>query len=226
MAYIAQDLDYSMFSIQDVKNLCLQRTNRLSQLPDVRTLDENSLSYPEQRLQIMQAIFEEIEDNFLVIKDVFARVHPKSIADIGCGYAFMDLLVYRQLKCKLLLIDIEETDEVYFMYKEKGAGYSNLNVARQFLEANGVPADDIVTINPDNEDLQKTQNVDLAMSLLSCGFHYPAATYKTYFEDRVNSAVLLDVRRSTNNRKVLELLGPTRIVHADGKYDCIVSRKW
>ena len=219
-------LDFSMFSREDVRKLCHQRTNNTKMLANDPALDEDGPEYEALKARIISAVYQEIVENFNEIEETIARIAPLRVADIGCGYAFVDLMLHRRFGCKVLLIDIEETDEIYFKFREQGAGYSNLATARAFLEANGVPAADIRTVNPTKQDLTKAGKVDLAISLLSCGFHYPAATYETFYRDQVSRAVLLDVRNRTDGREVLDRLGPTRIVVSGRKHECIVARKW
>jgi SAM-dependent methyltransferase len=119
-----------------------------------------------------------------------------SVADIGCGYAFIDLFISRDFSADLTLIDIEESEVRDFGFQQEGAGYSNLRKARAFLVANGVPSDKISLVNPNKTDVTTSADVNLAISLLSCGFHYPVATYSAYFAKKLTKGgtVILDIR--------------------------------
>jgi SAM-dependent methyltransferase len=220
-------IDFSMFTKNDVQKLCYQRSNSIRDLPTFSDVAETADEHEGLKNTILQRIFAEIEENFDNILPALEGISPRNVADIGCGYAFLDLLMYRKFNCRLLLIDVEDTGSIHFYYRKKGAGYTDLDIARKFLEANGVPSDMIATLNPQHEDIEKAENVDLAISLLSCGFHYPAETYASFFADVVDKAVILDLRRRVTNvgLAVLEPLGPTKIIHTGHHHDCVACIK-
>ncbi len=155
---------------------------------------------------IIRAEYEEIREDIAAIK-------PKSIADIGCGYAMFDLFFWRDFPGKIILIDLEDSEDRHFGYRQDGAAYSNLAKAKTFLTDNGVTAKQITLVNPQKKALPKTK-VSLAVSFISCGFHYPVQTYEAYFRDQVTAtgAIILDVRRRRvkDARPVLEALGEMR----------------
>lgn len=157
------------------------------------------------------------------------RQRPASIADIGCGYAMADLFAHRDLAARLVLIDIEEAEERHFGFAETGAAYTSLDRARAFLEANGVPSQVIETVNPQSQDLSAQAPVDLAMSMLSCGFHYPAATYSDFYATGVASGggVVLDVRarKAAQERAVLEAVGPVEEIGRGAAHLRLLARK-
>lgn len=222
-------LDFSMFSRADLVNLCHQRsypetTQMQAQLADV----SDGPDLDRLRAEIVGFVMDQVAQNLTAILPVFERTKPKSLADIGCGYAFIDLLIYRRYGCKLLLIDIEKTDEIYFRYREKGAGYSNLTTARAFLLANGVPPKSITTLNPTVDDLDTAPRVDMALSLLSCGFHYPVATYIDFVHSHVTKALVMDVRRrnGAEGREAIDTWGASRVIHRGPKHDAIAALRW
>ncbi|MBS0564941.1 MAG: hypothetical protein JSR87_10840 [Proteobacteria bacterium] len=223
-------LDVSMFSRADLVNLCHQRTYPETTEMQARLADvgEEGPAFERLRTRITGFVMGEVERNFDAILPAFEKIRPKSLADIGCGYAFIDLLIHRRYGCKLALIDIEETGEIYFMYREKGAGYSNLATARAFLTANGVPDAAITTINPGKQDLARAPRVEMAISLLSCGFHYPVATYVDFVRSHVSKGLLMDVRRrrGAEGREVIDSWGASRIIHRGVKHDAIAALRW
>jgi len=145
------------------------------------------------------------------LKPVIDRIAPRSLADIGCGYALFDLFHWRDFPGRLLLIDIESTEERHFGFQHKGAAYSNLRVAARFLQDNGVRSADIACLNPETQDLRIAPQVDLAVSFISCGFHYPCRTYQEFFRTGVadDGHVILDLRarKAARERRVLDPLG-------------------
>lgn len=229
MTISVAELDVSMFTKTDLTNLCHQRSTDQTEEMQRRLLaiGENDPAFGPLRQEIVQYVMDHIAANLTAVLPIFEKVRPKSLADIGCGYAFIDLMIHRLYGTKLVLIDIEKTDEIYFKYQEKGAGYSNLGTARAFLEANGVPSKSILTINPEKGDLHRAPKVDMAMSLLSCGFHYPVATYADFFHSHVGKALLLDIRRrKPEGRALMDEWGTSRILHRGPKHDSVAALRW
>lgn len=121
---------------------------------------------------------------------------PARVADIGCGYALFDLFLAKEYESELVLIDLETNDNRHFGFKSEGAAYSNLDQTRDFLAANGVPDTAIDLRNPEKDDLSDIKNLDYVFSFISCGYHYPWDTYKTFYEQSLNAKgrVILDLR--------------------------------
>lgn len=227
---MAQSIDFSMIGASQVFDLCLQRSNRLGKIIPKRAKagdDWNGLmqaAVVEHRHTILDAVFDEIEDIFTKIAPQIERIAPHRLADLGCGQAFIDLLIHRRFGCDLVLIDIEESSDLHFGFAEEGAGYADLANARAFLVANAVPDSAITTINPRKARLEDIGTVDMAISLLSCGFHYPVSTYDAFFKSQVSKAILLDCRRNKGGDKDLKAYGQVEAVGEEkkhGRYLCI-----
>lgn len=225
------EIDYSMIGPAQVFDLCLQRSNRLNKLIPSRNKTGDAweglmkTAVVEHRQTILDAVTAEIEDIFGKIAPQIAAFAPKRFADIGCGQAFIDLLVYRQFGCDLILIDIEETEGIHFGFNDTGAGYADLANARAFLVANGVPDTAITTINPRHAPLEDLAPVDMAISLLSCGFHYPVETYDAFFKTQVTKAILLDCRNHKGGKKALKMYGAVSEVGEEKKHTRILCTK-
>lgn len=211
-------LDVSMFSEGDLVNLILQRSEVLFDMRKPGQVirawndgDEGPIRACVDKLgeAIARRAAGVIHAEYRSLAPVLMAKPPKRVADIGCGYALFDLFVARDSKATVLLIDIEQNERRHFGYAEEGAAYANLEIARRFLEANGIAAKRIETLNPEREDLTAAKPVDLAISFLSCGFHYPASTYATYFKDSVTAggAVMLDLRAATAAAQLATLEG-------------------
>ena len=224
-------IDYSMIGAAQVFNLCLQRSNRLGKLLPSRSKAGDAWeglmrkAAVEHRQTILDAVTAEIEDIFAKIAPQIEKVAPRRLADIGCGQAFIDLLIYRQFGCDLILIDIEESSDVHFGFAEEGAGYADLANARAYLVANGVPDAAITTINPRKTALADIASVDMAISLLSCGFHYPVETYDAFFKAQVSKAILLDCRNHKGGKKALRAYGSIAEVGVETRHTRILCTK-
>ncbi|MEJ6403103.1 class I SAM-dependent methyltransferase [Yoonia sp. 2307UL14-13] len=202
---VITSLDLDMFDDADIANIILQRSGVLYDVPRGGRIIRQWVDHDPAPLHAVVAekghditrraiamLYLEYQD----LRAYLAQGQIKRVADIGCGYGFIDLFISRDLGADLLLIDIEESPNRDFGFRDEGAGYSDLQKAVTFLTANGVAADKITAINPNKDDLMATAPVDLAISLLSCGFHYPLATYDTYFAENLKPGgmVVVDIR--------------------------------
>lgn len=121
------------------------------------------------------------------------------IVSIGPGNGLVELLLYRQKAySELLLIDIEYSDLHKHGYAQQGSGYASLANTRQFLVENGIPAEAILTCNPQKQALPDF-GFDLLFSVLSMGFHYPCDGYVDFIRRRIkpNGSVVFDKRKGT-----------------------------
>ena len=98
----------------------------------------------------------------------------KTILDIGCGVAGIDILLYRHYSNSvdtLLLLDKEGiSKEIYYDYHGTSAFYNSLAVAKEFLIANGVPPTKIIASDVDADGFPKGNVFDIILSLISWGF--------------------------------------------------------
>ncbi|WP_246831378.1 SAM-dependent methyltransferase [Pseudotabrizicola formosa] len=223
-------LDLSMFAAQDLVNLILQRSEVLFDMPRSGQVirawnagDEGPIRACVERCgdAIARRAAGVIHAEYRRLAPLLLANPPTRVADIGCGYALFDLFLARDTAASLVLIDIEQNTRRHFGYAEEGAAYANLSVARALLEANGIAAGRIETVNPERADLGALAPVDLAVSFLSCGFHYPASTYATYFQNSVvpGGTILLDLRAATATAQLagLEGMGTVRDLPAPPK---------
>jgi hypothetical protein len=228
---MALALDYSMLDTRQVINLCLQRSDRLGKLIPSRSKSGEAwdglmqAAVAEHRQTILDAVTAELEDIFDKIAPQIEQIAPRRLADIGCGQAFIDLLIHRRFECDLVLIDIETSSDIHFGFSGEGAGYADLATARAFLVANGVPDAAITTINPRDAALAEVGKVDMAISLLSCGFHYPVETYDAFFKAQVSKAILLDCRNTKGGKKALSHYGTVTEVGAAKKHSRYLCTK-
>lgn len=154
---------------------------------------------------------------------------PRRVADIGCGYAFFDLFLAREFGAECLLIDLEQNARRHFGFAEEGAAYSDLGVAAALLQKNGVPGEKITLCNPGRESPPSHPPFDLIVSFLSCGFHYPAATYLDFFQKALapGGALILDLRARTAAAQLKDLtpLGVIEDLPSPAKARRILLRK-
>lgn len=129
------------------------------------------------------------------------------ILDIGCGVAGIDLFLSRHYghTADVWLLDKDGVSDVYYGFEDVASFYNSLDVARQFLELNGVSASRIHTVNMLNEAFPGGAVFDLVISLISWGFHYPVSTYidQVYKTLAPNGSLIIDVRADTSGEEEL-----------------------
>ncbi|RMD47134.1 MAG: class I SAM-dependent methyltransferase, partial [Alphaproteobacteria bacterium] len=226
------ELDFSMFDTADVVNLMLQRSSTVKTRGAVRAWTEGdpgplTAEAEARRDEILHDAFSEIAAVWQTIRGPLAELAPARLADIGCGHAFVDLLAWRELAPDLVLIDIEEGEARHFGFADEGAAYASLDKARAFLTANGVPEERITTVNPRHQPLEEIGEVDAAISLISCGFHYPARTYDRFFREQVRpgGAIILDIRKGSGGIPYLKRHGLVRVLRKEDKLARVMVTK-
>lgn len=209
-------LDLSCFDRGDLLNLILQRSEVMYDRPKSGRIIK---AWNDGDNGPIEAVVNEMGDaiarraagvihaEYKAIEGLLKQLKPKRIADIGCGYAFFDLFAAKALKAEVLLIDLEENEHRHFGFRAEGAAYSSLARARQLLEANGVSPKKIETLNPRETVPETAKPVDLVVSFLSCGFHYPVDAYLPFL-DRVlkpGGAAIFDLRDRTADEQAMKL---------------------
>ena len=231
-------LKLEAFGKLDLVNLILQRSEVLYDVPRsgqvIRAWNEGDMAPIQAQVErlgpeIARRAAAAIQQEYLALRPLLAELKPRRIADIGCGYAFFDLFAARDLKARLLLIDLETNERRHFGFAEAGAAYSSLAVARAFLQENGVPLTSIELLNPATTDPLSSGKVDLAVSFLSCGFYYPVDAYLEYFDRAVapDGAIILDLREANAGPQLAALgqLGAITDLAAPPKARRILLRK-
>ena len=230
--------DYSMLTHRDLVNIVLQRSEVLSDVRSPGAVIRAWIAGDEAPLDeivatkgvvLAQRAARVIGQEFAQILPRLRYIAPPSIADIGCGYAFFGLFAHHALDCDLLLIDVERNDRRHFGFEEEAAAYSDLNHARAFLIANGVPPNRVRCWNPEEQDLDEAQKVRMAVSFLACGFHFPVDMYMPFFRFGVEPGgkVMLDLRAKhfQDNKRTLQTLGRVELLSQGGGRKRVIVHK-
>lgn len=143
----------------------------------------------------------------------YLPAHARTILDVGCGVGGIDVLLHRHYgRAKLYLVDRTQTnDTVYYAFREHSAFYNSLEVTRGLLVRNRIPEADLHFREVGDEPrLNVPEAIDLVISLISWGFHYPVSTYihQVHALLRPGSRVILDVRKGTDGKAQLEARFP------------------
>ena len=158
-----------------------------------------------------------------------------ALLDIGCGIAGIDVMLHRHYQTQsqtpqIYLLDKSRVeDEVFYMYKSKGAFYNSLEEAKKTLVANGVEAARVHPIEAnDRNEIPIEQPLDLILSLISWGFHYPVSVYVDPVHRLLSErgVLILDVRKDTDGLEILrDRFASVEIVTEAERHLRIAARK-
>lgn len=157
----------------------------------------------------------------------------KLVLDIGCGVGGLDAFLAadsRLSEARFVLLDKSmQQAVVHYGFQDVGAYYNSLQAAEQLLVRNGVSKERIGLLEAeDSRKIKLQEPVNLVISLLSWGFHYPVAYYlpevsRILAED---GAIVLDVRKGSDGIAVLtDAIGPCSIIASDDKADRVICRR-
>ena len=222
-----QALDLTVFDRSDLANLILQRSEVLYDVPRSGAVirawnsgDVGPLEAQVDRLgeEIARRAAGVIYAEYQALQGDLAGINPRHIADIGCGYGFFTLFAAQEFGCDVTLIDLENNDRRHFGFAAEAAAYSSLSVAKKLFVANGISDSKITCINPTEDDVLAIARPDLAISFLSCGFHYPVDSYLEFFRNTVtdNGTLILDLRESNALEQLRKISPLGGIADLDG----------
>jgi hypothetical protein len=133
---------------------------------------------------------------------IFKNNLPKqcdNILSIGCGLGVPDLIFKEHYKKDLnfYLFDRHQYDnKISFGYKEKASFYNNFELTKEIYNKYGIDDKYINFIDANNENLLNLPKMDIIISLIAWGFHFPI---RTYLENVVklmheNTILIFDLR--------------------------------
>ena len=142
-------------------------------------------------------------DALVIASEIKSDLSHKNICSIGPGNGIVELfLVYKLNPGALLLIDVEKTPGLHAHgFEQSGSGYASLEATTSFIRGNlkllrpNTLCTSILTVNPQRDYLPNIP-IDLCISLLSAGFHYPLDEYLEYFKLNLHdkSELIFDAR--------------------------------
>ena len=178
-----------------------------------------------RRSQIKSLYNDDMQAEFASIKEHLPDA-CSSVLDIGCGVAGIDVLIDRHYAGQdpdIYLLDKTQVERnVFYLFNERAAFYNSLEVAKSVLILNGIPDGRIRLREADAANqIQVPGGIDLIISLLSWGFHYPVETYAKRVAEAVSDSgvVILDVRKGTTGLQTLKhVFESVDIILDTGKY--------
>jgi hypothetical protein len=171
-----------------------------------------SLSYNKVFRLYKQSLILETELLLDTVTNDFKGLNEIVVLDIGCGlggYHLGYLSESSRPKVKLYLMDKSELnfDALEYGHGESDRFYNSLKVSKVFLDSKKSTDSEIYTVEAIN-DFPRTVPIklDLVVSFISWGFHYPLEVYWTEIlqKMRVNTSVLLiDIRKGSESHAFL-----------------------
>jgi len=133
----------------------------------------------------------------------------RGVLDIGCGIGGIDVMLFRHYGrasfIQFFMLDrTRVSDHVHYGFGTDEVFYNSLEVTERVLERNGIPIDN-VHLREANGRIRIERPLDLVVSLLSWGFHYPVEAYLEQVHRRLRPGgrAILDVRRGTGGIEAL-----------------------
>lgn len=103
---------------------------------------------------------------------------PTSVLELGCGLGRMSIYLNSKLKNNphFILADVTaQSDKVRYGWNPGESYYNDLDLTAKFCKMNGLPS--FSTFDLNSRKITELENIDLVMSFLSVGFHYPIEGY-------------------------------------------------
>ena len=155
-----------------------------------------------------------------------------TVLDIGCGVAGINAFINRHFSSQpvFYLLDKSSTeDSVFYGYKSTGAFYNSLDIARDVLVINGVAESSIQLIEATEDNaIDIRSGIDVVISLISWGFHYPVGTYLDRVHDILNPGgrMILDVRKQRGGMEQIRArFDRVEVIVDDPKFDRVLAFK-
>lgn len=131
----------------------------------------------------------------------------ESILDIGCGLAGISVQLHHYYdNPKLYLVDKNKISyKVRYGFSDEESYYNSFEILNEIMMLNDVTNYEL--IDPEN-DFSIIKDVDIIISLLACGFHFPLYFYfgRIFQSISKNGIFVCDIRKGKEDQiKLLEL---------------------
>ena len=155
------------------------------------------------------------KEKYKTIKN-FLKKSPNNILDIGCGFAWESYFFQKNHDIKLWLLDgdFETTSDngrtIKYGPVESMAFYSKIEDLKKSWDQREMTYN---FLDANNLNLSPDIKFDLIYSGLSCGFHYPANTYKDFILKHCHNdtKIIFDLRHGQNHQNV-------NVINTIGRY--------
>lgn len=141
----------------------------------------------------------------------------KNMLDIGCGIAREAKLFQETYGTNLYLLDgdfdksLHKNRSVNYGSVEDFKFYSKISDLKKFWNSQGMKYN---FIDANNIQINESLKFDLIYSAVSCGFHYPASTYKDLIlkHSCASTKIIFDIRKSKkqDDIKIIKIILETK----------------
>jgi len=126
-----------------------------------------------------------------------------TMLDIGCGLAREASMFQKAFGTKLYLLDgdfdstKDNRRDIKYGPVDNFKFYSKIDDLKKFWDSQDM---DYTFVDANNILVDENVKFDLIYSAVSCGFHYPATTYKKLLTHHVHkdTKIILDIRKDSN----------------------------
>jgi SAM-dependent methyltransferase len=137
---------------------------------------------------------------------------PTSILDIGCGLAWESRMFNDKYGTELWLLDGDTASNAikpksasevnYHVDSDEFLFYHPISWLKEQLDAKETKNYNLIDVN--NITIPKDKKFDVITSWLSCGFHYPASTYKDLIlqHSHENTRIFFDIRTHLKTKEI------------------------
>jgi SAM-dependent methyltransferase len=144
--------------------------------------------------------------------DAELKKPPISILDIGCGLAWESRMFNDKYGTELWLLDGDTSlntntselvsEDGYHVNHTEFLFYHPMSWLKEQLDAKETKNYNLIDVN--NISIPKDKKFDVITSWLSCGFHYPASTYKDLIleHSHENTRIFLDIRLHLKTKEI------------------------
>lgn len=108
------------------------------------------------------------------------------ILDIGCGFGFVDLAIAKHVDATFTLVD-KTGDEKPVSFSPRGYAHNDLEMTRRNVRSLDATVQDA-------RSFSVTRPVDVVISTLSWGWHYPIGVYRDKVLALKPRVIILDLR--------------------------------
>ena len=156
-----------------------------------------------------------IKHNNFTLLDSYLQPSPRTILDIGCGFAVESCLFAKKYNTHLTLIDGEVDDNASKQNRHDDFGvveefkfYNKLSDIEDTIKEH---TSNYTLIDCNHIDINPSTKFDLICSWKSCGFHYPLDAYKKICmqHSHENTRLIFDIRKKQtmpSNIKIVNII--------------------
>jgi SAM-dependent methyltransferase len=157
---------------------------------------------------IRQEFIENIEKEYELMKP-YLPDKAELILDIGCGVGGIDVYIYNHYDVPhMFLMDSELVSREPIYGFDRGVSYYNSFDATKAL----MMANDVYNFSLLNLDIRidTIKNIDLIISILSWGYHYPIDKYIKQVDTALseNGTLIIDIREGTDGIREIKKYFP------------------